>query len=239
MVVAAGNNHADACLYSPSSEPTAITVGATTSSDARASYSNYGSCVDIFAPGSNITSAWYTSATATNTISGTSMASPHVAGIAALAFSASPSANPSAVTQFILSNSSLNKLSSVGTGSPNKLSYAMASGGPGVIQVQTVAIKSLTGSAKKLGKTWKATVAVTVRDINTGANVPNANVTGLFSPGGAAGCTTSGNGTCTMSSGSIATTSKLTAFAVSGLSGNNLSYDATQNTVTQITVSIP
>jgi hypothetical protein len=167
------------------------------------------------------------------------MASPHVAGIAALALSASPSANPSAVTQFILSNSSLNKLSSVGTGSPNKLAFSMASGGPGVLQVQTVAIKSLTGSAKNAGKTWQATVAVTVRDINTGANVSNARVTGSFSPGAAAGCTTSSNGSCTMSSGSIATSSKLTTYAVTGLSGNNMSYDATQNAATQITVALP
>lgn len=239
MVVAAGNSNADACLYSPSSEPTAITVGATTSSDARASYSNYGTCVDVFAPGSSITSAWNTSSTATNTISGTSMASPHVAGIAALALSANPSAKPSAVTQFILSNSSLNKLSSIGTGSPNKLAYSMASGGPGVVQVQTVAIKSLIGSAKKLGKTWHATVAVTVRDINTGANVANVSVAGLFSPGGAAGCTTSSDGSCSTTSGSIATTSKLTTYAVTGLTGNNLSYDSTQNTATQITVAMP
>src|SRR6185369_6941614 len=83
MVVAAGNSSADACNYSPSSEPSALTVGATTSTDARASYSNFGSCVDIFAPGSSITSAWNTSSSATNTISGTSMASPHVTGVAA------------------------------------------------------------------------------------------------------------------------------------------------------------
>jgi len=84
VVVAAGNSNADACNSSPARAAAAITVGATTSSDARASYSNFGSCLDIFAPGSGITSAWYTSATSTNTISGTSMASPHVAGAAAL-----------------------------------------------------------------------------------------------------------------------------------------------------------
>jgi serine protease len=84
MVVAAGNDNQDACNYSPASEPSAITVGSTTSTDARSSFSNKGAqCLDVFAPGSGITAAWIGSNTATNTISGTSMASPHVAGIAA------------------------------------------------------------------------------------------------------------------------------------------------------------
>jgi subtilisin family serine protease len=85
MAVSAGNDYAtDACTKSPAGTPNATTVGATTSSDARASYSNIGTCLDVFAPGSSITSAWYTSDTASNTIDGTSMASPHVAGIVAL-----------------------------------------------------------------------------------------------------------------------------------------------------------
>lgn len=84
VVVAAGNDNADAANYSPASEPKAITVGASTSGDVRSYFSNYGSVIDIFAPGSAITAAWYTSDAATYTISGTSMASPHVAGAAAL-----------------------------------------------------------------------------------------------------------------------------------------------------------
>jgi subtilisin family serine protease len=88
FAVAAGNSNADACRFSPARVPAALTVGATTSSDAKASYSNYGKCVDLFAPGSAITSAWIGDNGATNTISGTSMATPHVAGVVALALKA-------------------------------------------------------------------------------------------------------------------------------------------------------
>jgi subtilisin family serine protease len=99
VVVAAGNNNANACNYSPSRVPNAITVGATTSADYRASYSNYGSCLDLFAPGSSITSDWNTSDTAVNTINGTSMAAPHVTGVVALYLGSHPTASVSTVTR--------------------------------------------------------------------------------------------------------------------------------------------
>jgi subtilisin family serine protease len=95
--VAAGNDNADACTSSPSRVAAAMTIGATDQNDARASFSNVGSCVDWFAPGVNITSAWFTSNTATNTISGTSMATPHTAGVAALYLQGNPTASPSTV----------------------------------------------------------------------------------------------------------------------------------------------
>jgi subtilisin family serine protease len=129
VVVAAGNENQNACNTSPARAPNAITVGATTSSDARASFSNYGSCVDVFAPGNNITSSWYTSTTATNTISGTSMASPHVAGVAALYLQGTPSATPAAVANAITSTATANVVTSAGTGSPNRLLYSLLSGG--------------------------------------------------------------------------------------------------------------
>ena len=130
FAVAAGNENQNACNVSPARAPAAITVGSTTTSDTRSSFSNFGTCVDIFAPGSSITSAWRTSDTATNTISGTSMASPHVAGVAALFLETNPSASPATVTAAIINNSTPNKVSNAGTGSPNRLLFSLLTGAP-------------------------------------------------------------------------------------------------------------
>lgn len=128
--VAAGNdNGADACNGSPARVGAALTVGSTTNTDARSSFSNIGNCLDLFAPGSSITSAWYTSDTATNTISGTSMATPHVTGVAALYLQNSPSASPATVSSAIVNGATSNVVSNPGTGSPNKLLYSLLGGG--------------------------------------------------------------------------------------------------------------
>ena len=129
FAVAAGNSSADACSSSPSSEPSAITVGATDINDGFASFSNFGSCVDISAPGVSITSDWYSTNTATNTISGTSMATPHVAGAAALYLSANPSATPAEVTAALTGNATQGAIKSVPAGTANLLLYTAFIGG--------------------------------------------------------------------------------------------------------------
>ncbi len=239
MVVAAGNSNVDACSSSPAGEPSAITVGATDSGDVRATYSNYGSCVDIFAPGSSITSAWNSSSTATNTISGTSMASPHVTGVAALALAANPAASPAAVATFLSANATANRLSSLGTGSPNLLVYSLAGGVPTAPPNQSVAVKSLAGKSTKNGANWRADVNVTIYDWTTAAVVANATVTGSFSPGGSASCVTSSTGSCTLSSAVISRLTGSTTMTVGTVSGTSLTYDSSKNAAAQITVVKP
>jgi subtilisin family serine protease len=122
--VAAGNSNADACNSSPARTAAALTVGATTSGDAKASFSNYGSCVDINAPGVSITSAWNTSNTATNTISGTSMATPHVTGAAASYLSAGHlGSSPAAVTSALKTVASTGHLTGLVGSTPNLLLF--------------------------------------------------------------------------------------------------------------------
>jgi len=127
VIVSAGNASLDACLQSPARAPRAITVAATGQSDARASFSNFGPCVDLFAPGVGVLSAGIGSDTATATLSGTSMSTPHVVGVAALYFEQNPDATPKQVRRHIVLQSSMDKVIDPGVDSPNRLLYSKIS----------------------------------------------------------------------------------------------------------------
>lgn len=239
-VVAAGNDAANACNYSPAREPSALTIGATMSSDARASYSNYGTCLDLFAPGSSIKSNWYTSTTATNTISGTSMASPHVAGLVAVLLQDTPSASPAQLTDRVKTAATVGKVSSAGSGSPNLLLYSGAVTGsepppPSV----AVSVAALTGSGTLVRNGWRAMVTITVKDSN-GALVPGAVVAGGFTIGGSStNCTTATTGACNIASGVLSKSTLQTTFSVTEISGTNLTYDSTKNTASSVVIKKP
>jgi subtilisin family serine protease len=155
--VASGNSNASACNSSPASEPSAMTVNASTITDARASFSNFGTCTDIFAPGQNITSAWIGSNTATNTISGTSMASPHAAGAGALYLSANPGATPAQVDAALKTGAVLNVITNPGTGSPNRLLNISFIGGGTPGNVPPVANFGITCNTTATSSTCSAT----------------------------------------------------------------------------------
>ncbi|MFI7551997.1 S8 family peptidase [Micromonospora sediminimaris] len=203
--VAAGNGNAlgqrqNACNYSPARAAPAITVGATQSNDAAASFSNYGTCVDILAPGVSITSAWHTSNTATNTISGTSMASPHVAGVAALVLSANPSWSPQQVRDYLVSNSTPNVISNVGSGTPNQLLYVVNGSTPPPTNDFSVSVSPTSGSVTA-GSSATATVSTattngSAQSVSLSASGLPSGATASFSP---ATVTSGGSSTLTIS----------------------------------------
>jgi subtilisin family serine protease len=241
FVVAAGNENADACNSSPARAPIAITVGSTTSSDARSSFSNFGTCLDLFAPGSGITSAWSTSNTATNTISGTSMASPHVAGAAAVYLSANQSASPSQVTAALVNGATTGVVGGAGNGSPNLLLFSGGGGNtpppPPPPADVVVHVADISAATQTKGKNWSATATIAVVDAD-GAPVSGATVTGSWNPGGTVSCSTSASGSCDASSPNYRNDASAT-FTVTGISGSGLTYNAGANAESSITVDRP
>lgn len=237
MVVAAGNDNLNACNYSPAREPSAITVGASTSADARSSFSNFGACLDLFAPGSNITSAWYTSDTAAATLNGTSMAAPHTAGVVALVLQSQPDASPLAVSEHLKQNASINKLTGTGTGSPNRLLFSLSPVAPQEMAMMPVAVSNLGGRSLLRKTSWSAVATVAVRDLGSGQAVANATVSLEFLPGGKGSCVTSTTGSCSITSVSFKNTVTSTEAIVRGVTGTNMKYDASQNSATAVRIN--
>lgn len=162
VVVAAGNSNADACLASPARAATAITVGATEMTDAKASYSNWGACVDINAPGSSITAGWIDSPSSTRTINGTSMATPHVTGAAAIFYGLNPTASVAQLTQFLDAQATIGAIKNLSAGTPNKLLYVSPTDGAAPLTMPTAALKTVAGITSE-----SATVSY---DVNPGGD---------------------------------------------------------------------
>ncbi len=249
VVVAAGNETQNACNVSPAREPTAITVASTTTADAFSSFSNFGTCVDIAAPGSSITSTWATSDTATNTISGTSMASPHVCGVAALYLSANPTHTPAQVLAALTSNATSGVLTGV-NGSPNLLLYMGFIGGGGGNQAPTASI-----TAPASGATVSGTITVSANATDADGTIASVrfalpdgtSVTDTTAPYSTTWNTaTVGNGSRTISvtatdNGGLTGSASVTVnVSNGGGGGTSYSYSATntasatQNTVNQV-----
>lgn len=165
MCLAAGNSALDASGFTPARTPEAITVGATTSTDGFATYSNYGSVVDILAPGSGITSAWYTSSTATNTISGTSMATPHVAGVAALYLENNPGSTTAQVQAGLQYNARSGAITGLAAGTVNLLLQTSFTAPPPpsipVAPAQVSPANAATGISLTASLSWSAAATAT------------------------------------------------------------------------------
>ncbi|MFY1597383.1 S8 family peptidase [Micromonospora sp. WMMD737] len=179
--LAAGNDSGgNACNTSPARTAEGITVGSTTNTDARSSFSNIGTCLDIFAPGSSITSAWHTGDTATNTISGTSMATPHVVGAAALVASANPAWTPQQVRDYLVNNATSNVVTNPGTGSPNKLLYVVNGDTPPPTNDFSVSVSPTSGSTAPGGS-----VTATVATATTNGSAQSVSLSASGLPSGA------------------------------------------------------
>jgi subtilisin family serine protease len=173
-VVAAGNSAADACTSSPARVPGAVTVAASDSGDKQAAFSNFGSCVDLYAPGVGIASDYYTSSTATASMSGTSMAAPHTAGAAAVLLSQNPALTPAQVAGALVSNATTGVITGATTGTPNRLLYTGTGApapAPAPAPTVTAALPAANTTSVAAGTNVTATFSVAVQGVSTGTFV--------------------------------------------------------------------
>lgn len=244
LVVAAGNDSEDACLHSPARERKAITVGATDVGDLRADYSNFGPCVDIYAPGSNVRSVAGgtfivqnapfdildgsdpTSRDAFTSLSGTSMASPHVAGYAALIKQRYPGFTPVQVERVMLANATTNAINTpegvavAQDGSANRFMFTATEnftleGAALSANVRKVAVRSVSAKVGGTASSWTADVTVSIKDVGQSGSLAGLLVKGYFGDGQSGICTTNANGMCAIPR--ITQTSAASYFAVSAI----------------------
>jgi len=221
FAVSSGNSNADACGYSPASAASAITVNSSTSSDARSSFSNYGTCTDIFAPGSSIRSTIMGGGT--QSWSGTSMASPHVAGVAALILDELGDVGPAAVWTAMQDHATRDKITSAGSGSPNLLLYSGTSSGDPCVSAgcPDAMVQWVSPVTVKSNRNRRASGTVTVEIVDASGPLSGVTVSGDWKVTGAANTsstgTTGSDGRVTLSSGNIRNATDF-SLCVTGLS---------------------